>query len=293
MVEAHDDTKTVLVTNVSPNATEKTVSDFFSFCGKITKLYLKQDEGRPTKTAVVQFETESAAKTALLLSNALIVDLPISVVPYSQAAAEAAPTVTSTAPAAADNITTRDFGVPDDQRTKTSVVVSLLAAGYVVGEDTVAKAREFDEKHSILLQAKIGYETVKAKALEVDQKLHISEKVAAAAQVVEDKAKQVDEKYQVSAKAHQAAAVVKDKANETFDKLKENPKFADGLNKAMELADSVKSKYQDLSHQMSAAVAEKRAEKGGAPVELATAGAGTPQAEVVAADSTQPATTQE
>eukprot|EP01116_Phalansterium_solitarium_P018702 TRINITY_DN5050_c0_g1_i1.p2 TRINITY_DN5050_c0_g1~~TRINITY_DN5050_c0_g1_i1.p2 ORF type:complete len:284 (-),score=101.05 TRINITY_DN5050_c0_g1_i1:608-1459(-) len=257
-----DESKTVFVSNVSPNATEKTVSDFFSFCGKITKLYLKQDEGRNTKSAIVQFETESAAKTALLLSNALIVDLPIAVVPYSQAAVTA-PLAPAAEPA---DITTRDFGVPDEQRSKTSVIVSLLAAGYVVGEDAIQKAKEFDEKHSILLQARIGFETVKAKALEVDQKLHISEKVAAAAHIVEDKAKQVDEKYQVSAKAHQAANVVKDKANETLAKLKENPKFVDGLAKASELADSVKaqvtSKYHDLSQQVSAAVAEKRAEKG-------------------------------
>lgn len=36
------ETKAVFVSNISPNATEKTVSDFFSFCGKITKLTLRK-----------------------------------------------------------------------------------------------------------------------------------------------------------------------------------------------------------------------------------------------------------
>jgi len=266
--------KCVIVTNVSPSATEKTVSDFFSFCGKIVSMKLTNEEGRATKSAVVQFETESAAKTALLLSNALIVDLPIAVVPYSEEAASSSTTaaggVESSSSTSADDIRTREFNVPDEHRSKTSVIVSLIAAGYVLGEESIQKAKEFDEKHNILLQARIGYEQGKKVLLGVDQKLHLSEKVLAVTAAVEEKAKQVDEKYQLSDKAQLAATMVRDKTTETIAKLKENNTVAGGINKFNDLADNVKaqvtSKYNDIQQQVSAAVAEKRAHGEAQPV---------------------------
>lgn len=48
-----------------------------------TKLWQIADRDKDAGTAVVEFESESAAKTALLLSNALITDKPIIVTPYS------------------------------------------------------------------------------------------------------------------------------------------------------------------------------------------------------------------
>ncbi len=88
-------------------------------------------------SAVVQFETESAAKTALLLTNALIVDRPITVVPYTsgfqsthasstptnntnatpQSTSENAPQPSLGTPVDHTNITQRDFqGISDEQR---------------------------------------------------------------------------------------------------------------------------------------------------------------------------------
>lgn len=88
-------------------------------------LYFREQE---TRSAVVQFETESAAKTALLLTNALIVDRPITVVPYTsvpstqQSATGATVNVVPPSPGtpvAQHEITQRDFqGVPDDQRVR-------------------------------------------------------------------------------------------------------------------------------------------------------------------------------
>lgn len=51
---------------------------------KINSLFIffYREEGKDTSSAVIQFETESAAKTALLLTNALIVDRPITVTAY-------------------------------------------------------------------------------------------------------------------------------------------------------------------------------------------------------------------
>lgn len=142
------DSRAVYVTNISPNANEKTVSDFFSFCGKISKLFVNKYvefqilpnsvadipffREQETSSAVVEFETESAAKTALLLTNALIVDRPITVVPYTStpstqqsatgATVDVVPPKNPGTPVAQHEITQRDFkGVPDEQRVSCSL----------------------------------------------------------------------------------------------------------------------------------------------------------------------------
>lgn len=117
------------------------------------------------------FETDSAAKTALLLTNALIVDRPITVVPHVPSS-ETDAQVEQTTEAQAD-ITNREFTAPDHERvcthsivvhryntsctiylfysqSKTSVIASLLAAGYILGDNTATQAREFDGNASSL-----------------------------------------------------------------------------------------------------------------------------------------------
>ena len=96
-------------------------------------LTLQRDEGSDSRTAVVQFETESAAKTALLLTNALIVDRPINVAPYiSQTSVQSSPepvhaqkqveqqqaTIDPSAKVDDTKISQKDFGVPDEQRVR-------------------------------------------------------------------------------------------------------------------------------------------------------------------------------
>jgi RNA recognition motif-containing protein len=49
--------------------TEKQVTDFFSFCGKIQSLNIEAD-GAEKQKATITFERPSAARTALLLQDA-------------------------------------------------------------------------------------------------------------------------------------------------------------------------------------------------------------------------------
>jgi hypothetical protein len=270
-------TKTaVYVTNISPNANEKTVSDFFSFCGKITKLYLKKEDGGQNSSAVVQFETESAAKTALLLTNALIVDRPITVVPYTpttpapsggDSAATSAPIPAEMgAPVSEEHITQRDFGgVPDDERSKTSVVASMVASGYVLGSDILTKAKEYDDKHMISLQAKVALEQIKVKAHEIDKQYGISEKVTATKTAVVEKAKKIDEDYKISEKAAQAANTVKTTVVQTAQKAQENPTVKSGVESLksgfQKATDSVSATYNDYKSQTEKAIEEKKKER--------------------------------
>jgi len=255
-----EDTRAVFVTNISPNATEKTVSDFFSFCGRVTRLSLRSSDGG-IQEAVVVFETDSAAKTALLLTNALIVDRPITVVAHSAGAeAEAAASTSGEAV-----ITDRNHAVPDSERTKTSVMASLIAAGYVLGTDTINKARDLDEKHMISLQLKVGAEQIKAKANEIDKTLHISETATAIKTGVVEKAKEVDEKLHISEKVGAAATVAKQQANAFVTKANENETIAKGVGILRAVGDSISSSFNNFKDETNKAIDEKLEKEGLSP----------------------------
>jgi len=267
------ESKAVIVSNISPSANEKTVSDFFSFCGKITKLFLTKTEGSDTSVAVVQFETESAAKTALLLTNALIIDRPITVVGYSfgqekektEQPAEQTPVLSSTSQVPDSKITTRDFGVPDEQRTKTSVVASLLAAGYVLGQGALDSAKDLDEKHMISLQAKVAVESVKAKLHEIDLSYGISEKAQSFQKQATEKVKQIDEQYKISEKAKEVGNQIKTTTTTAVQKVLAQPTVQSTVNvvkeKATNVKNSVSAQINELESETKKAIEEKQKEK--------------------------------
>jgi hypothetical protein len=210
----------------------------------------------------VIFETDSAAKTALLLTNALIVDRPITVVPHTPSPTDAEtlsqqPQSTQST----ENITNRTFTAPDSERSKTSVVASLLAAGYILGENTVSQARDFDEKHMISLQIKVGAEQVKAKANELDKALHISETANVIKTVTVEKAKEVDEKLGLTTKVNQAAEVMKQQANA----IAANEVVAKGVGLLSTIGNSIQQSFESLKSETLASVEQKKAEQGGTP----------------------------
>eukprot|EP01112_Ceratiomyxa_fruticulosa_P022506 TRINITY_DN825_c0_g1_i2.p1 TRINITY_DN825_c0_g1~~TRINITY_DN825_c0_g1_i2.p1 ORF type:complete len:338 (+),score=108.90 TRINITY_DN825_c0_g1_i2:151-1014(+) len=268
------DPRGVFVTNISPSANEKTVSDFFSFCGRIVNLTLRKSSGSTdgAQEATVVFETDSAAKTALLLTNALIVDRPINVVPFT-------PTEEATAPVVSDlkeddtphpEITQRNFTVPDSERTKTSVVASLMAAGYVLGSDAFAKAKEVDEKHMISLQLKVGAESIKAKANEIDAKFGISDTATAIKTAAVEKAHEIDEKLGISDKATVAATIAKGAASTVVDKVNSNETFAKGISAIKSATNTVAASLNEVKEETKRAIDEKKAERGDHPASVTT-----------------------
>jgi len=165
-----------------------------------------------THEAVVTFETEAAAKTALLLGNALIVDRPIVVVPYIIPE----PTLIDFGDdvvVEGSKINNKTFAVPDDQRTKTSVIASMIASGFTLGEDVVKRGKEYDEKYSISAQVKSGVEEIKKTVLEVDKQLKFSETVVGLATATSDKIKIIDDKYAISATAEKNVKDIDQKLN--------------------------------------------------------------------------------
>ncbi len=61
---------TITASNITLDVTQQQVKQFFSFCGKINDIRL--EPGTTHQTAHVTFERASAAKTALLLQDAVL-----------------------------------------------------------------------------------------------------------------------------------------------------------------------------------------------------------------------------
>jgi len=282
----------VLVKNISPAADAKMINDFFAFCGKIESLSLQAAEGGAQESVVV-FETESAAKTALLLTNAVIVDRSITVEPLPDA--HAAPPAAAQMSAA--DIQQKPFAVDYAQRSKTSVIASLIAAGYSVGTDTLSKAKEYDEKHMITLQLKAGAENIKAKAKEIDETYKISETVQAGVNKVSDTAKAVDQRFAISSTANAAITTVTSTASAGAQvvaaKAMSNPTVANAVQKVQEktaaATAAVKSQYNQLTTEATSEIEKRKAAK--ADSAAAAANAATPDgltaavAEPAAADA--------
>jgi len=181
----------VCVTNISHEASEKTVTDFFGFCGAISSITLLKLGGgtKPTQEALIEFKNANAAKTAILLNNALILNVPITVTYY----AKDGPTSTTTTQSddkgeqvvevllvkTEEEIENKPHVVPANDRSNTSVIASLLAAGYVLGADAINRARDYDEQHMITTSIKEQAGAIKGKVTELDDSLGISSTASA------------------------------------------------------------------------------------------------------------------
>ncbi|ORE03599.1 hypothetical protein BCV72DRAFT_308094 [Rhizopus microsporus var. microsporus] len=184
----------VIVKNISTQSSEKTVKEFFLFCGKILDFELTLDDDGQHQIALIRFERESAAKTATLLSNALIDDCHIVAEPYFESAKpkdEAVP----------ENTGAADEHVQQESKPKARIAAEILANGYILQDQVVAKGLEYDSKYNVTTRLS-GYfsaltSNVKQidekyriwdKALEIDNKFKIHEKVQTAAQTAQSKA---------------------------------------------------------------------------------------------------------
>ncbi|VFQ94427.1 unnamed protein product [Cuscuta campestris] len=183
--------KTVKVCNISLRASERDIKEFFSFSGDIEYVDMQSDTEQ-CQVAYVTFKDSQGAETAILLSGATIIDMPVSVmydpeyqVPPQLATPE--PTAKTSAP---DTVL----------RKAEDAITSMLAKGYVLGKDAVGKAKSFDEKHQLTSSAS-------AKVASFDKKVGLSEKLTAGTAIVNSKVKEVDQKLQVSEKAKSALGV--------------------------------------------------------------------------------------
>ncbi|KAI7858407.1 hypothetical protein BDC45DRAFT_498277 [Circinella umbellata] len=180
----------VLVKNISLQSNENTVKEFFLFCGKIKEFELTKDDDNEHQVALINFERESAAKTATLLSNALIDDCHITAAPYFSSA-----TPVGEGEEAGHTSEKEAEETSQEAKPKSRIAAEILANGYMLQDQIVAKGLEYDGKYGLstritgylgMLQTNVRSIDDKYriwdKAVELDQKYKIQEKVTNAAQ---------------------------------------------------------------------------------------------------------------
>ncbi|KAI1320468.1 hypothetical protein EDD11_000853 [Mortierella claussenii] len=164
----------IIVNNISASASDKTVKDFFLFCGKILEFEIQKEGDR--QVALVLFERESAAKTACMLTNAMIVDSQISVKPYFEETADANGDHTA-----------------QENKPKATILAEILAAGYQLQDQIIEKGLEIDAKYGVVGKIQAYVEAAKAQAVALDEKYKVTEK-----------AHEIDHKYHVQDRVNAA-----------------------------------------------------------------------------------------
>ncbi|KAK8691594.1 hypothetical protein V6N13_075098 [Hibiscus sabdariffa] len=189
--------KTVQVSNISLAASERDIKEFFSFSGDIQYVEMRR-ETENAQVAYVTFKDTQGADTAILLTGAKIVDLSVNITPIEDY---------QLPPEALLSNTEKNPVVTDSNVQKAEDMVStMLAKGFVLGKDAIAKAKAFDEQHQLTLNAS-------AAVTSFDQKMGLSEKLSIGTAAVNEKMREMDERYQVSEKTKFALSVAEQKAS--------------------------------------------------------------------------------
>jgi len=175
----------VVVKDISPTSSEKTVRDFFQFCGTIKEFELQKDESSGKQSALVWFDREPAAKTATLLTNALIDDSHITVEPYFK---DAIPFGPDAIPSVSD-----DQDESQEAKPKSRILAEYLAAGYQLQDHVIAKGLEYDQKYNLSDKVKTYLVQLQETVKQLDDKYKVSETVTT-------KAGEIDSKYSVQDK---------------------------------------------------------------------------------------------
>ncbi|PIN24956.1 hypothetical protein CDL12_02296 [Handroanthus impetiginosus] len=179
------------VTNLSPNATEKDVYDFFALCGAIEHVEIVR-AGEYACTTYVTFRNSHSLETAVLLSGATIVDQPVCITRWghneddydlwnhsswriedeNSSSSQGAPAI----PSAGEAVSLAQ-----------DVVKTMAAKGYVLGKDALSKAKAFDESHQVSA-------TAVAKVTELSDRIGLTDKIFAGVEA----ARSVDQKYHIA-----------------------------------------------------------------------------------------------
>ncbi|KAI9496017.1 hypothetical protein BDB00DRAFT_869924 [Zychaea mexicana] len=150
----------VIVKNVAPSTSEKMLTDFFSFCGRIDDFALNEDA-----TAFIMFERPSAAKTAILLNNATVNGNELAIEPYFKDAAATAGEEPSQ-----EQVAEQQQQQRQESKTKSGIMAEILGAGYKLTDPILQAATDFDKRYGV-------WSRVEPYWNQVDQKMRVGDKV--------------------------------------------------------------------------------------------------------------------
>ncbi|XP_020248391.1 binding partner of ACD11 1-like isoform X2 [Asparagus officinalis] len=203
-----------------------------------------------SQIAFVTFKDTQGAETALLLSGATIVDLDVIITPAPE---YQLPPSAILPPLYNDSQPTKNTETPIQKAEE--VVSSMLAKGFILGKDTINKAKSFDQKHQLT-------STASSKISSFDKMIGLSEKVTTGTSAVGNKAKEMDQKFQVSEKTKSAFAAAEQKMSSAGSAIMKNRYVFTGASWATGAFSKVSKAASDVgSNAKEKAVAEETQRK--------------------------------
>lgn len=188
----------VKVSGLSGGSTEASVREFFSFCGDIRLLHLYASAATPEEQeAVILFESDAGASTAVLLDNAVVDGSRIRVELFPESPAR------SNSPRGTSGRRSPAPGTPKSQGSKSSGMWSdIVSESQSMASETWRSAKEVDQKYQVSEKVKGAastvYATTATAALTVDEKLHVRENAAAAWSATKSGVVNIDSKLGIS-----------------------------------------------------------------------------------------------
>lgn len=158
----------VIVKNIDASTTADKVSEFFSFCGKVTYVSLSPaTDDSKTQVAKVTFQKPAAVSTALLLTDSELDGKKVAIErdPAAEASAESE--------AAAGAYANTPDDIEQEEKPRSAIIAEYLAHGYILGDKVVARGLEFDNQHGISSRFTQFLK-------DLDSKYHVSDKAQAA-----------------------------------------------------------------------------------------------------------------
>ncbi|XP_058213008.1 binding partner of ACD11 1-like isoform X3 [Rhododendron vialii] len=240
------DTRTVKVGNVSLAASERDIKEFFSFSGDIQYVEM-QRETETSQLAYVTFKASQGADTAMLLTGSTIADRSISVtaVENYQLPPDAPPTTPQV---------TKTTATGSAVKKTEDVVSTMLAKGFILGKDTLNKAKSFDEWHHITSNAS-------ATVASIDRTIGLTEKISIGTAVVNEKVREMDERFQVSEITKSAFSAAEQKASTAGAAIMSNPIVSSGASWLTSAFGAVTKVAEDVSSMTKEKVEKAEEEK--------------------------------
>jgi len=211
-------------------------------CGAIESITVrpKPNAEDGTLEAIVFFESSGAADTAVLLTNAILVDRNISITYFKGTDAKEA--------TAQDAATAAAASAEGGNGEEKSVWASILAAGYMLGENISNAASEVDQKYGV---TKGFVETVD----KIDQTLGLTTKAAAIGEAVRQKSEELHMHEKLDAmgnKMTEAGQSISRGAASMYDSAMQNEYVSSALNTLSGWGSAIVSGWMSLTDEANA-----------------------------------------
>jgi len=185
--------KVVLVKNVIKSSDlQKTLGEFFSFCGTIQSISVSDDKNDPNLvTALITFESAASAKTAVLLNNTQINDRFITVEPWLGEA----------------NSNNVENG--NNPQEPLGPVDSIIGIGVEIGHTAADAVRSIDENLHVSETISNVVQQIDSNMTNLNQEYKITQTISGVGETIKDKALEIDNTLQISNNANYVGESIK------------------------------------------------------------------------------------